>query len=388
MRTFLNDLSRFRQLATASILLGLILAATTASAAELYQYKEGTFDKGRLSRVDGLAVLELEGTPAEMGRQAAALTSDAAKELLSYTKKLIANRAGGRGWPMLQRVSRPLLPNFPSHHRVELESYARKAGIDTTQMVTANVMVDIYRLFGCSSLVVEPERSETGGPLFGRNLDFYTLGVIHRYTMVTICRPEGKHAFASIGFPGLIGTFSGMNDAGLALAVHEVSSTKDGSLMFDRRGTPYSLCFRRILEECTTIEEAEKLLKRMKRTTRLNLVVCDRQHGGVLEITPQNVVLRRSKDGICACTNHFRTATLASYLPRCDRYKKLSDVDETESLGLKHVAEKLHAVNMGNMTLQTMIFEPKTLKLHLAAGACPSSAEPLREIDLSELLGE
>ena len=57
-------------------------------------------------------------------------------------------------------------------------------------------------------------------------------------------------------------------------------------------------------------EEAEKLLKGMKRTTRLNLVICDREHGGVLEITPNNVVLRRSTDGICACTNHFRTGPM------------------------------------------------------------------------------
>jgi len=37
-------------------------------------------------------------------------------------------------------------------------------------------------------------------------------------------------------------------------------------------------------------------------------------------------------------------------------------------------------------TLQTMIFEPATLKLHLAIGACPSSAEPLKTLDLAPLL--
>jgi isopenicillin-N N-acyltransferase-like protein len=378
---------RSRSLIAAIILVGLLATATTAlCAGDLYQYKEATFEKGQLNNVDGLAIMELEGTPDEIGRQAAALTSGAARELLAHTKRLVTSRAGGRGWPILERVSRPLLTNFPIDHRKELQAFARMARINSTQMVTANVMVDVYRMFGCSSLVVEPSRSTTDGPLFGRNLDFYTLGVLHRYTMVTICRPDGKHAFASIGFPGLIGTFSGMNDAGLALAVHEVSSTKDGSLIFDKRGTPYALCFRRILEECTTIEEAELLLKGMRRTTRLNLVICDREKGGVLEITPQNVVLRRSDNGLCACTNHFRTSKLTRYLPKCKRYAALTDVEESDKLGIEQVAEKLHAANMGRMTLQTMIFEPKTLKLHLAAGSCPSSAEPLREIDLSELL--
>ena len=36
--------------------------------------------------------------------------------------------------------------------------------------------------------------------------------------------------------------------------------------------------------------------------------------------------------------------------------------------------------------LQTMIFEPAVLKLHLAIGKCPSSALPLQPIDLGPLL--
>ena len=106
-----------------------------------------------------------------------------------------------------------------------------------------------------------PEHSATKGPLFGRNLDFYTLGMLDKYSLVTVHRPKGKHAFVSIGFPGLFGCVSGMNDAGLALAVHEVFLARDGASMFNPKGVPYTFCFRRILEECETVEEAEKLLR-------------------------------------------------------------------------------------------------------------------------------
>ena len=81
-----------------------------------------------------------------------------------------------------------------------------------------------------------------------------------------------------------------MNDAGLALAVHEVFLSRDGATIFNPKGMPYAFCFRQMLEQCATIEEAEKLLRATERTTILSLALCDRRHGVVLEMTPKSVV--------------------------------------------------------------------------------------------------
>ena len=114
--------------------------------------------------------------------------------------------------------------------------------------------------------------------MFGRNLDFYTLGMLGKYSLVTVHRPKGKHAFVSIGFPGMFGVFVGHERRRcLALAVHEVFFARDGSSLFNPKGEPYTFCFRRILEECTTVAEAEKLLRAAPRTTLLSLSVCDPQ---------------------------------------------------------------------------------------------------------------
>ena len=67
--------------------------------------------------------------------------------------------------------------------------------------ILANTLADIYRgTFSCSSLIVDAKRSATKGPLFGRNLDFYTLGLLDKYSLVTVHRPKGKHAFVSSVF--------------------------------------------------------------------------------------------------------------------------------------------------------------------------------------------
>src|SRR5262249_32944708 len=142
------------------------------------------------------------------------------------------------------------------------------------------------------------------------NLDYPSLGYIHQYSLVTVYRPKGKRAFASVGFPGLVGVLSGMNDAGLAVAVHEVFDVKAGEDHFDVQGTPYGLCLRRVLEECRTIEEAQKLLAKMRRTPPINVAVADRTRVGVLEVTPKHVLLRKPSAGTCTCTNHYCTAAL------------------------------------------------------------------------------
>jgi predicted choloylglycine hydrolase len=175
-----------------------------------------------------------------------------------------------------------------------------------------------------------------------------------------------------------------MNDAGLALAVHEVFFARDRSLMFDPHGVPYLLAFRRILEECATVEEAEQLLRSIPRTTRLNLAVCDRRCGAVVEFTPKTLVVRRGEDGICACANHFCSEELAT-LAFQFRYRRLLQIASLARISLEDVAAKMHDVNLGRLTIQTMVFEPAPLVVHLAFGALPASGLPLKRLELAPL---
>ncbi len=307
------------------------------------------------------------------------------QKLFNFPRDMVKKEGAEALWPLLIATAKSMEPQFPPDHLKELDALAKAAKVDRDLALFGNTFPDISKAAGCSSLIVGKERSRTGGPLFGRNLDYLTMGYLEQYSLVTVYRPRGKHAFASIGFPGMIGCLSGMNDAGLALAVHEVRKTKDGSVSLDPKGIPYTLAFRRLLEECTTVAEAEKLLRGMKRTTMLNLAVCDKDGGAVFEITTKNVVVRPPEADVCTCTNHFVSKELGTGV-HCERLPKLDAVrDAKAKLGLAEVAKKLDAVNQGAGTLQTMIFEPAALKLHLAIGKCPSSALPLKEIDLGPL---
>jgi hypothetical protein len=353
--------------------------------AEPFRYPEAKQGKGELKYINGLPVVFLQGKPTEIGEQMGLLTAKPAGKLLNYPRDFLKAIKLDATWPVIVAMGKGLLPHFPPDYLTEMETGVKATGLDRDLFIAGNTMFDIKKVLGCSTLVIEAGRSATQGPLFGRNLDFPTLGYLQDYSLVFVCKPDGKRPWVSVGFPGCIGVLSGINDAGLTLAVLECYSANDNSLKFDGQGTPYAMCFRRLLEECATVDEAEKLLRSMKRTTRVNLAICDTKTSAVFEITPKTVSVRKGEDGICPCTNHFRTKELTTGT-RCWRYPLLEKCKEMDKLGVTDVAKKLHEVNQGELTLQTMVFEPATLKLHLALGPTPTSALPMKTLELGPLL--
>ncbi len=348
-------------------------------------FQEARFEKGQLRYRNHVPVLSVEGTPEEIGREEAALTGEVVKGAAAFPRQIMILSGQGAKWEKCVQTAQALTSHAPAAYRDELRSYAAKAGVPMDLLQVANTIMDLHRGgFACSSLMVEAAKSKTGAVLFGRNLDFFTLGVLDRYGLVAVYRTEGKHAFATVGFPGVIGCISGMNDAGLALAVHEVRITADYAPMLNPKAMPYTFCLRSILEECTTIEEAQKLLRSSERSTILSVAICDRAGAGVLEITPKTVALRRGSDGICVNTNHFRTHGLRLWTA-CPRYAILSKATAMDKLGVDDIFKKLDEVHQDVRTVQSMVFEPVPLILHVAMGKIPATKGPLETLELKPL---
>ena len=74
----------------------------------------------------------------------------------------------------------------------------------------------------------------------------------------------------------------------------------------------------------------------------------------------------------------------------CRTYDRFDFLEATRDgkgrIGVEDVRKRLDVVNLGELTLQTMVFEPATLKLGLAIGSPPASSLPLRALDLAPLL--
>jgi predicted choloylglycine hydrolase len=355
-----------------------------------FRFPEKEHGKGRLKYTQqGVPVLIVEGTPEEIGEQVAVLGAKPADRILNYPRELMERFNVNWGWSVIVRAGQRMLTQFPEDYRKELEAMA-KAGIDREKLIVGNTVFDLKKSLACSAIQVLPEKSKNGRLLFGRNLDYPSLGYAQDYSLVTVYRPKGKHAFVSIGFPGLVGCLSGMNDAGLALGVLEIYAVKDGIEKFNGKGTPYALCYRRLLEECTTVAEAEKLLRSMKRTTTTCLAICDKERAVVFEITPTELAVREPVEGLCCCTNHFCTKELKPEEPEArfrslDRLDALLKASKLPKVGIADVHQSLHAASNQWNTMHTMVFEPAALRLHLAIGKVPASAGELKVLELEPL---
>jgi len=374
-----------RPLRVVAILVVVCLAPLGALAAEPFRYPQAKAGKGELKYVENVPVLTVQGTSDEIGGQLGELGLKPISELFNQVDAFLKSVHREASFPILAKMGGLMALQFPKEHLAELDAAAKSSGLPRDRLVLANVITDLMKIGGCSTLVVEPELSATGGPLFGRNLDWPPFANLAEATLVIVCRPDGKHAFASVTFPGVVGCLSGMNDTGLSLAMLVVNRTNDKSARFNPLGVPNVLVFRRILEECSTVDEAEKLLRSVRPTTMFNLAVCDTAKGVVFEVTTKTVALRSAEQGMCACTNHFRTDDLAVDTS-CGRYATLDKFRGQKNVGVSDVARQLDAVNQGSRTLQSMIFEPKARKLHLAFGPGPASRLPLTPIELAPLM--
>jgi len=362
---------------------------TFAEEKVLPRYQEGKVDGASLEYVHGMPVMFLAGTPEEIGKQQAELVSKSILPLIDMPRRTVEEHGAKQFWPAVVGMSNFLMKNAPQDHKAELDALIKYGELDHGSLYVANSLVELRRMGGCASFVVMPEKSETGEIIFGRNFDFPALGVLDTYHCILVVKPKGKHAFLSIGYPGLVGVISGMNDAGLTVATLDVYESGDDSPYFDSTGVPLALTYRRILEECTTVAEAEKILQESKRTTYMNLAVSDTKSAAVFELTPENVGVRTPEKSVLSCTNHFRLEELVTDL-ECRRYTKLSSLRDHERLfDVASVQRAMHAVNQGQFTLQTMVFEPASLKVHVAMGGPgPVSNHPMETFDLKELLAK
>ncbi|MFO0969292.1 MAG: C45 family peptidase [Gemmataceae bacterium] len=359
----------------------------TLVATEPFRYPEAKHGKAELRYIDHIPVLVVQGSPEQIGEQEGALALKPASDLVKMVDVFVKKWGWERTYPALLKMGAFMGPRFPPEHMAEIEAAAKASGWPRDLLVFANSLSDLSRIARCSAILIEPGRSATGGMLFGRNLDWPPAGTLHEYPLLIVYKPAGKRAFASITYPGMVGVFSGINDAGLALADLTVTSSKDGALPLNPTGMPYTLALRRVLEECATVEEAEKLLRSFKRTVMHNVAICDPKHAAVFEITSRSLVVRPGLEGICCCTNHFRCDALATG-KKCDRYDALEKSRDLKKVTLGDVAKRLDAANQGPMTLQTMIFEPAELRLHIALGAGPATRLPLRTVELKKLLAK
>lgn len=311
-----------------------------------------------------LPIIELNGDGGEIGAEHGRRLASTIQLLHEKYLKVYLRTEARRLAAMMaaKAFETRLLPE----HREEIQALAAQSGVDTREVMLAQCFLDLSAMTACSTISLPASASPDGVARFGRNLDFPSFSVADKHTVVFIYRPRGRYQFAAIGWPGMIGVLSGMNEHGLTVANMEVDRLPRLPVAM-----PYTLLYRTLLEQCRTVDEAIQLLEKTPRQTANNLMVMDA--GGaraVIEITPEAISVRRGNDSAALISTNHQRGIDVDTPNRCRRYDYLHDTSASNfgRIDQSGIQSMLGGVAQGKMTLQSMIFEPANRIIHLSAG--------------------
>ena len=231
-----------------------------------------------------------------------------------------------------------------------------------------------------------------------RNLDFYRLPGIVAQQMVMIHKPSktGRKKWVSITWAGLIGCYTGMNEEGVTINMHDC---RPGPSSISRGFLPRSLALRDAIEAASAAEaldDVEQILRRRPTMFGNNIHVSSPFTGknipaAVFEYDPNRKldggVTRRTADpdtGLPSsksiiCTNHYLLRTQPIVCERFDtiRASLLSLALDGKGVGRHTAFGIMHQVSQrgdGVLTAHTVYMLPNTRELYLSTASATQSS--------------
>jgi isopenicillin-N N-acyltransferase like protein len=284
--------------------------------------RAATAEKGSLTQVQGLWVLQVEGTPYEMGFQQGSLMKDQIKEVYNiYLKKLVIED-WGKSYLILKDAralhdirgailakSRRMEKFIPEEYIQEMHGLADGAGLPYDDVLLMATHVDFFAIL-CSGFAAYGPQTADGHVVHGRNLDWAKGGLrdLDKFSTLAVFKPKNGHPFASIIYPGIVGVLTSINDSKVTVELN-FSMAKDNS--YD--GTPILILMRKLAQYSESVPEAIKTIRDAARCAGYNVIVTDGKNdtAALIEFNAKTVAVVEPEKGFVLSTNHFTSKELA-----------------------------------------------------------------------------
>ena len=311
-------------------------------------------------------IVELRGDGVAIGRAHAAALGAAIKDLNEkYLGKILSD-------PLTRSLAGAAALNFESklrpEHLAEIKALAAAVPMKEGDAMLDNTFLDLMPTVACSTITLPADAAPDKVARFARNLDFDSFDIADKNSVVLVYHPTGSFSFITIGWPGMIGAVSGMNEFGLTLANMEVPR----GMGLVPKAMPYALLYRCVLEHCKTVDQAIKFLADTPRQTANNLMLMDAAgNRAVVEISPDKITVRQGQAGVALISTNHQRGQDTETTGKCDRYDFLNATAHQTfgKIGQTQLISMLEHVQQPGLTMQSMIFEPSNRVVYLATGS-------------------
>ncbi len=376
-----------RRFLTAVAAGGSLLACGKSESTEAAAKKQFFTAPASRSQYD---VVKAEGTHRELGRQHGEQAAESVRTHIDYiarTQKLSSDDLTAKALKF-----KPLFDQYCPHLLDEIEGLAEGAGITTAEALACNLRGELGKApaDGCTTYVIGRPGTASGEVLVGQNSDMSQPNIEMGY--VLHLKPKDKPQVLIWTFGGMIG-YHGMNSAGVAHFANALGGGPKGRFGLSH----YPV--KRMMLECSTVQEVVDIFHRVPLASNGNYVLCDGK-GQILDIEANSTgpqILDDHKRGYIAHTNHYlcplyatqenHKASLADSFPRLDSMNKmietdvgrvdveriksyLSDHSNGEASICRHPRSEdvEKGFETAGRTVASMIAEPAKKRMHVALG--------------------
>lgn len=243
-------------------------------------------------------LVKARGTHRELGRQHG---EQAADQIRRHLDVMCAGHAiSSRELRRRALLFEPMFERHCPHLLDEIRGLAEGARIDTADALACNIRSLSKHAAdeGCTTYVVSRNGTAERGILAGQNSDMDNRIPLLAY--VLHLQPKDKPEVLMWTFGGMIG-YHGMNSVGIAHFANALGGGPRG-----RFGMPH-YPVKRMMLECTSLDQAVELLRTVPLNSNGNYVLCDGK-GEIMDVeatTTGPEILRDNGSGFLAHTNHF-----------------------------------------------------------------------------------
>ncbi|MDM8549111.1 C45 family autoproteolytic acyltransferase/hydrolase [Desulfobacterales bacterium HSG2] len=303
--------------------------------------KQELIEKGKFGEINGVKVLQMKGTPYEMGYQHGFLLADRIELMISRTlpatTAYVAAQTGSdlkTAEKLLwlgQKAAEPFLPEDLKEEMRGIADGANDAGVSVTsdQIFLWNTNYDQWCVYchphywhpegkisekmpdrilagsgGCSSFSAWDEWAGGNGNLiFCTDEDNFNMPAQLDNRIMVIAAPDKGYGHAFLTYPGMTGLDGGLNEDGLEMMT-QLNSMKDETM----EGCGIGVFTRLLLTNASTVDDAINIFHKYPRCAGIAYHVADAKTGkaAVVETSSKMVCVRYPAPGIKALyqSNH------------------------------------------------------------------------------------